>query len=421
MNNADVFNPREAQSGQVREAALMAALPQLIARAKTAVGWQTILHGVDAHAVNTRSALAQLPVTRKSDLKPLQTAALPFGGLTTTPPQKLARLFMSPGPVFDPEGSAPDFWRTAAALYAAGIRSGDILQNCFSYHFTPAAFMIEAGARALGCPVIPAGVGATEQQIEAMLALKPAAYIGTPSFLRILIEKAAEANADILHVRNALVAAEALPPSLRTWFKEHGMANVLQWYGTADLGCVAYETQTAGTVHPGMVLSEDLILEIVRPGTGDLCALGEVGEIVITSFNPDYPLIRFGTGDLTKVLEDASPESLCGRTNTRIAGWMGRADQTTKVRGMFVHPGQVADIIKRFSEVKRARMVVSGTLGQDEMLLQCESGVPLDNTVLQRIVESLRDVTKLRGQAQSVPLGSLPNDGKVIEDARSYQ
>jgi phenylacetate-CoA ligase len=355
---------------------------------------------------------------RQRDLKPLQSAAMPFGGLTTTPPAKLARLFMSPGPVFDPEGTAPDFWHTAAALYAAGIRAGDIVQNCFSYHFTPAAFMIEAGARALGCPVIPAGVGATGQQIEAMLALKPSAYIGTPSFLRILIEKAHELKADISHVRNALVAAEALPPSLRTWFNERGMDNVLQWYGTADLGCVAYETQTEGTVHPGMVLSEDLILEIVRPGTGDLCAAGEVGEIVITSFNPDYPLIRFGTGDLTKTLEGASP---CGRTNTRIAGWMGRADQTTKVRGMFVHPGQVAEVVKRFAQVKRARLVVTGAMGQDEMLLKCESDVLLDNTILQRIVESLRDVTKLRGQAQFVPLGSLPNDGKVIEDARSYQ
>jgi phenylacetate-CoA ligase len=418
MKTADVFDPREVQSADARETTLAGALPQLIARAKTAPGWHTILHSVDAATVNSRAALAALPVTRKGDLKSLQSATMPFGGLTTTPPQKLARLFMSPGPIFDPEGSAPDFWRTAAALHAAGIRRGDILQNCFSYHFTPAAFMIEAGARALGCPVIPAGIGATEQQIEAMLQLKPAAYIGTPSFLRILIEKAAEAKADISHVRNALVAAEALPPSLRAWFKEHGMDNVLQWYGTADLGCVAYETQTSGTVHPGMVLSEDLILEIVRPGTGDVCASGEVGEIVITSFNPDYPLIRFGTGDLTKVLDGPSP---CGRTNTRIAGWMGRADQTTKVRGMFVHPGQVADVVKRFDEITRARLVVSGQMGQDDMLLKCEAAGVLGDDLLQRVAQALRDVTKLRGAVEGVPLGSLPNDGKVIEDARSYQ
>jgi phenylacetate-CoA ligase len=250
------------------------------------------------------------------------------------------------------------------------------------------------------------------------VALRPTAYIGTPSFLRILIEKAQEAKADISHVRHALVAAEALPPSLRAWFKEHGMAGVLQWYGTADLGCVAYETQSEGAVHPGMVLSEDLILEIVRPGTGDVCAPGEVGEIVITSFNPDYPLIRFGTGDLTKVLEGASP---CGRTNMRIAGWMGRADQTTKVRGMFVHPGQVAEVAKRFDGIKRARLVVSGTMGQDEMLLKCEADGGLTGEMLQRIVDALRDVTKLRGSVQGVPIGSLPNDGKVIEDARSYQ
>ncbi|MFM2399896.1 MAG: hypothetical protein RL341_2053, partial [Pseudomonadota bacterium] len=297
MTNPDIFDPRETQSADAREAALMRSLPSLLAKAKTAPGWARILAAVDAAAVTSRAALAQLPVTRKNDLKPLQTGAPPFGALTTTATAKLGRLFMSPGPIFDPEGTGEDFWRTAPALYAAGIRSGDVLQNCFSYHFTPAAFMIEGGARKLGCPVIPAGIGATEQQIEAIQQLKPAAYIGTPSFLRILIEKAQEAQADISHLRNALVAAEALPPSLRTWFKEHGMTNVLQWYGTADLGCVAYETQSDGVVHPGMVLSEDLILEIVRPGTGDVCAPGEVGEIVITSFNPDYPLIRFGTGD----------------------------------------------------------------------------------------------------------------------------
>jgi phenylacetate-CoA ligase len=418
MISADVFDPLEAQSAGARETALMAALPQLIARAKTAPGWSKILRGIDAQAVHSRSALAALPVTRKGDLKTLQSEMLPFGGLTTTPPHRLGRLFMSPGPIFDPEGVAPDFWRSAAALYAAGIRAGDILQNCFSYHFTPAAFMIEAGARAIGCAVIPAGIGATEQQIEAMVTLKPSAYVGTPSFLRILIEKAHETGADISHVRRALVAAEALPPSLRAWFKEHGMASVLQWYGTADLGCVAYETHTDGAVHPGMVLSEDLILEIARPGTGDVCAAGEVGEIVVTSFNPDYPLIRFGTGDLTKVLDGPSP---CGRTNTRIAGWMGRADQTTKVRGMFVHPGQVAEVVKRFDTIKRARLVVTGQMGQDEMLLKCEAAAALSGEMLQRIVDALRDVTKLRGLAESVPLGSLPNDGKVIEDARSYQ
>ncbi|MGL4573764.1 MAG: phenylacetate--CoA ligase family protein [Burkholderiaceae bacterium] len=418
MTKPDVFDPREAHSADAREALLMRNLPGLLARAKAASGWARILADVDAAAVASRVALVQLPVTRKNDLKPLQTGAPPFGALTTTATAKLGRLFMSPGPIFDPEGTGEDFWRTAPALYAAGIRSGDVLQNCFSYHFTPAAFMIEGGARKLGCPVIPAGIGATEQQIEAIQQLKPAAYIGTPSFLRILIEKAQEAKADIRHLRNALVAAEALPPSLRAWFKEHGMTNVLQWYGTADLGCVAYETQTDGVVHPGMVLSEDLILEIVRPGTGDVCAPGEVGEIVITSFNPDYPLIRFGTGDLTKVLAEPSP---CGRTNTRIAGWMGRADQTTKVRGMFVHPGQVADVVKQFGQVKRARLVVTGQMGQDDMLLKCESDAALPAELLQRIVDALRDVTKLRGSVEGVPLGSLPNDGKVIEDARSYQ
>jgi phenylacetate-CoA ligase len=326
---------------------------------------------------------------------------------------------MSPGPIFDPEGRGGDWWRYARPLHALGARSGDLIQNCFAYHFTPAGLMVEGGAAHLGCPVIPAGIGQTEMQVQAMELLKPKVYVGTPSFLKIIIEKAQEMGADISSVKMALVGAEALPPSLRQWLNENGVPFVLQTYGSADIGNIAYETLTDGKLNPGMLLDETLLLEIVRPGTGDPVADGEVGEIVITSFNPDYPLIRFATGDMSAVLSGTSP---CGRTNTRIKGWMGRADQTTKVRAMFVHPSQVADIAKRHPVIKKARLVVSGEMANDEMTLHCEVDHP--DTALsevEAIIASIRDVTKLRGNVKLQAIGSLPNDGKVIEDARSYQ
>lgn len=413
----DYLDSLETRDPQLREADLMTRLPQLVARAQTAPGWARILAGVNAREITSRAALAQLPVTRKSDLKELQQQAMPFGGLTATPVSTLRRLFMSPGPIFDPEGQGIDWWRFARPMAAVGLRAGHVVQNCFSYHFTPAAYMVEGGAARLGCPVIPAGIGQTEMQVQAMAALRPDAYIGTPSFLKIIIDKAREMNADISSVQRAVVGAEALPPSLRKWLQENGVPNVLQMYGSADIGNIAYETQTGGEVNPGMVLDEDLILEIVRPGTGDPVAPGEVGEVVITSFNPDYPLLRFGTGDLSSVLPGLSP---CGRTNTRIRGWMGRADQTTKVRAMFVHPSQVAEVAKRHPAILKARLVVSGEMANDVMTLHCEveqaASVSAD-----LIVDTIRDVTKLRGEVKLVPPGSLPNDGKVIEDARKYE
>ena len=416
---SDLLDALEARDPAVREHDLLAALPALIKHAQTAPGWAKILHGVNPAEISSRVALAQLPVTRKSDLQTLQQTALPFGGLTATPTAKLSRIFMSPGPIFDPEGRGSDYWRFARPLYALGVRSGEIIQNCFAYHFTPAGLMAEGGAMKLGCPVIPAGIGQTEMQVQSMHLLRPQAYVGTPSFLKIIIEKAQEMGTDISSVSKALVSAEALPPSLRNWLQQHGVRHVLQTYGTADIGNIAYETLTDGELSPGMVLDETLLLEIVRPGTGDPVAEGDVGEIVITSFNLDYPLIRFGTGDMTAILPGISG---CGRTNIRIKGWMGRADQTTKIRAMFVHPSQVADIVRRHPEVKKARLVVSGEMANDVMTLHCEVTDPALMSVHHAaITASIRDVTKLRGEVQLVAIGSLPNDGKVIDDVRSYK
>ncbi len=416
---ADFYDALESRDPAARERDLFSALPGLISRAQQATGWSAILKGIDAAAITSRSALAHLPVTRKSELKDLQKSALPFGGLTTTATDQLSRIFMSPGPLFDPEGKGDDWWRYARPLHALGVRSGHLIQNCFAYHFTPAGLMVEGGAAKLGCPVIPAGIGQTEMQVQAMSLLKPTVYVGTPSFLKIIIEKALELGEDISSVKYALVGAEALPPSLRSWLIEHGVPHVLQTYGSADIGNIAYETLSNNQVNPGMVLDETLILEIVRPGTGEPVPEGEVGEVVITSFNPDYPLIRFATGDLSAILSGASP---CGRTNLRLKGWMGRADQTTKIRAMFVHPSQVADILKRHPQILKGRLVVSGEMGNDHMTLHCEVIDPDSaSNDAEAIIASIRDVTKLRGEVKLVIAGSLPNDGKVIEDARSYQ
>jgi len=415
----ELFDALEARDPAARERDLLSALPALVAQAQATAGWAGILQGVNAGEITSRQALAQLPVTRKADLKERQHAALPFGGLNSTPVQKLSRIFMSPGPIFDPEGRSEDYWRYARPLHALGVRSGDIIQNCFAYHFTPAGLMVEGGAAKLGCPVIPAGSGQTEMQVQAMTLLRPTVYAGTPSFLKIIIEKALEMGADISSLSKALVGAEALPPSLRNWLQEHGVAHVLQTYGSADIGNIAYETLTDGALNPGMVIDESLLLEIVRPGTGDPLPVGEVGEVVITSFNPDYPLLRFATGAMSAVLPGISP---CGRSNTRIKGWMGRADQTTKIRAMFVHPSQVAEIARRHPQISKARLVVSGEMANDVMTLHCEVTDPTSmNDQLDAIVASIRDITKLRGDVKLVAAGSLPNDGKVIEDARSYQ
>ncbi len=414
---SEYFDRLETRTRKAREAALMAALPKHIAHAKkNAPGFARILADVDPRKITSRKRLAGLPVTRKSDLGELQKAMPPLGGLNATPLAKLGKLFSSPGPVYDPEGRGKDWWRTARGLFAGGFRAGDLVVNTFAYHFTPAGSMLESGALALGCTVVPTGVGQTELQVAAIRDLRINAYIGTPSFLKLIVEKADELKADIGSLRKAMVGAEYLPPTLRKSFGERGI-RVLQLYATADLGHIAYETAMLdGTVNEGMVLDEELLLEIVRPGTGDPVPAGEVGEVVITSFNKDYPLIRFGTGDLSAVIEAPSP---CGRTNVRIKGWMGRADQSTKVRAMFVTPKQVNEVLRRHPEVARARLVVEGEVGNDRMTLRCEVR-ERPAGLAEAIVASIREVTKLRGEVELVAPGSLPNDGKVIEDARKY-
>ena len=414
----DYYDALETRDPVAREQDLFGRLPDLLAHAKAnAPGFARILKDVDPRAVTSREALAKLPVTRKSDLKALQAELRPLGGLNATPIEKLAKVFVSPGPIYEPEGRGQDWWRTARALYAAGFRPGDLVANTFAYHFTPAGSMLESGALAVGCTVVPTGVGQTDLQVAAIADLRISAYIGTPSFLKLIVEKAAELKADLSCLKKAMVGGEYVPPALRTAMAERGLS-VMQCYATADLGLIAYESRGPdGKVCEGMVGDEGLILEIVRPGTGDPVAAGEVGEVVATSFNRDYPLVRFATGDLSALLAGASP---CGRTNQRIKGWMGRADQTTKVKGMFVHPSQVADVVKRYAEVKRARLIVDTADGQDRMTLHCEVDAPPPG-LADRLVATIRDVTKLRGEVSLRRPGELPNDGKVIEDARKYE
>jgi phenylacetate-CoA ligase len=413
------YDALETRPPAEREAALLAALPQQIAHARTrSAAFANLLAGVDALAVDSRAALAQLPVIRKHELLERQKAARAaggdvFGGFSALGfGARMPRVFASPGTIYEPEGARKDYWRMARAMFAAGFRPGELIHNSFSYHFVPAGSMMETGAHALGCTVFPGGTGQTEQQVQAMAELQPAGYIGTPGFLKIIVDKAQELGIALPSIKKAMFGGEAFPPSLRDWFLARGITGY-QCYATADLGLIAYETEA----REGLVLDENVLVEIVRPGTGDPVAEGEVGELVVTSFNPDYPLIRFGTGDLSAMLPGPCPT---GRTNHRIRGWMGRADQTTKIRGMFVHPGQVADIARRFPEVLKARLVVSGEMASDSMTLQVEAAsAPRD--LASRISEAIRDITKLRGEVELKAPGSLPNDGKVIEDARSYK
>jgi phenylacetate-CoA ligase len=411
MPAAQFYDSLETRDPEARERDLLSALPRQIAHAKAqAPAYTARLRDIDPASITSPGALAMLPIVRKSELIELQKSAPPFGGLAAVKPGALARVFMSPGPIYDPEGRGRDYWRMARALFAAGFRAGDLIHNCFAYHLTPAGSMLETGAHALGCAVIPGGTGQTELQIKAIEHLRPQGYVGTPSFLRIILEKGRELGADLSSMKMALVSGEVFPLALQKEVAGHGIA-ALQCYGSADLGLIAYES----AARDGLIVDEGILLEIVRPGTGDPVPEGEVGEVVVTTLTPDYPLIRFATGDLSAILAGQSP---CGRTNTRIKGWMGRADQTTKVKGMFVHPTQVAEAVRPYREVLRARLVVGQENQIDVMTLFAEVPAGTEPALAERLTESLHAVTKLRGKVVLQAPGSLPNDGKVIEDTR---
>ncbi len=409
----EYYDDLETRSPEVREAQLMAALSAQVAHAKANSAWYAeAFKDVDPAAITSREALATLPVTRKHDLIELQKKSPPFAGLNGVPVGEAALIFTSPGPIFEMAGDRPDYYGAARAFFAAGVRKGDVVHNSFAYHLTPGAWLVHSGARALGCPVIPAGVGNTEQQVEVIAQIRPAAFSGTPDFLKILLEKADEMGADASSIKRALVGGGPLFPQLREWYKAQGIA-VFQTFATAELGNVAYESEAL----EGLIVAEDKIVEVLAPGTGDPVANdGDVGEMVVTLLNPEYPLIRLATGDLTAVLPGPSP---CGRTNMRIKGWMGRADQTTKVRGMFVHPEQIAAVLARHPEIGRARLVVDMADGRDIATFRCELG-SADDALKTGIAESFQAVCKVRCEVERVEPGSLPNDGKVIDDVRKF-
>lgn len=409
---AEFFDALETRDPEERERDLAARLPGLVAAALRAPGWRRHLGDVDPREIDSRAALARLPVLRKADLIALQKQAPPFAELVSEAPGSFGRLFASPGPIYEPEGPHEDAWRCARGLFAAGLRRGDILLNTFSYHLTPGGFILDSGARALGCAVIPAGPGNTEQQLDIIGQLRPTGYSGTPDFLKILLDAAAAGGRDVSSIRKAAVSGAAFPPSLQAEIKARGI-DAYQLYATADLGLIAYET----AARDGLIVNEDLLLEVVRPGTGDPVVPGEVGEVVVTSFDHHHPWIRLALGDLTAVLPGASA---CGRTNVRIKGWLGRADQTTKVKGMFVRPEQIAEIAKRHPELGRLRLVVTRAGETDAMTLKAEAAQRAD-ALAAAIGESLRAITKLGGSVELVAPGALPNDGKVIDDTRSYE
>lgn len=403
------YDDLETRGAEARAAALAAALPRQVAQARAgAPHYRALLADIDPAAITAPEALAALPVTRKSDLIRQQAEQPPFGGVVASDLGALARVFVSPGPIVEPEAAVPDYWRYARALFATGLRRGELLHNCFAYHFTPAGSMLEGGARALGCPVFPAGTGNTEMQARAAAQLRPRCYSGTPDFLKTILEKGEELGLDLSSLRLGHVTGGAYLPSLRDWYAARGLT-VLQSYGTADLGLVAYESEA----REGLILDEGVVVEILRPGTGDPVPDGEVGEVVVTTLNPHHPLLRFATGDLSAILPGASP---CGRTNRRIRGWMGRADQAAKVRGLFVRPEQVAELLRAVPGVKRVRLVVSLEGERDAMLLRVEAAP--DPALAERLGQALQAATKLRGTVELVPPGSLPNDGKVIDDTR---
>jgi phenylacetate-CoA ligase len=409
----EYYDSLETRSGDERAAAQLEALRAQIEHVKNNTrAYANALEDIDAESISDFEAFAALPLTRKSELLALQRKQSPFGGYITDDSAKLTHVFASPGPIYEPGFAVPDFWRFARSLYASGFRGGDLVHNCFSYHFTPAGQMFDSAAQALGCAVIPAGVGQTELQVQTIADLAPDGYVGTPSFLKIILEQADALGSDVSSLCKAMVSGEALPGPLRSGFVDRGI-RVQQCYGTADLGLIAYES----SAQEGLIIDEGVYLEIVRPGSGDPVSEGEVGEVVVTNLGLEYPLLRFATGDLSAYLPGVSP---CGRTNQRIRGWMGRADQTAKVRGMFIHPQQVDRVVKRHDEIGKARLVIDWVDQADQITLQCECDEG-DANLGAAIADSIRSICKLRGEVEFVAMGSLPNDGKVIDDIRQYE
>ena len=413
MTSSGYYDDLETRDPEAREAANMAALAKQVAKARAESAlYGKIFADVDPATITSREALAALPVTRKRDMIALQKNDPPLGGINTMPLESVSMIFTSPGPIYEIDTGAHDFYGVARAFYAAGMRKGDIVHNSLSYHLTPGAWIMDSGAKALGCPVIPAGVGNTEQQVQVINQIKPVAYAGTPDFLRVLLEKAAELQLDASSIKRAIVGGGPLFPQLRKEYNERGI-EVFETFATAELGNIAYQTKA----FDGMVVSEDKLIEILVPGTGTPVAReGEVGELVVTLLHPDNPLIRFATGDLTAVLPGVSP---CGRTNLRIKGWMGRADQTTKVRGMFIHPEQVAEVLKRHAEIGKVRLVVDAKDSKDHPVLQCEVANG-DDGLADELIKTFQAVCKVRGAIEFVSPGSLPNDGKIIDDIRKF-
>ncbi len=410
---SEFYDSLETRSADERATAQLAALRDQVAHVRNNTNaYADLFKDIDPLTITDAESFSQVPVTRKSELIDLQKKQRPFGGYTANNVSHYSHVFASPGPIYEPGYPVNDFWRFARSLYASGFRPGDLVLNCYSYHFTPAGLMFDSGAHALGCSVIPAGPGQTELQLQTIGDLQPNGYVGTPSFLKIIFDKADELGSDASSIGKAMVSGEALPPPLREGFVERGV-QTQQCYGTADLGLIAYESPAL----EGLIIDEGVYVEIVRPGTGNLVAEGEVGEVVVTNFGSEYPLIRFATGDLSAFMPGESP---CGRTNQRIKGWMGRADQTAKVRGMFIHPEQVDKVIKRHAEIGRARLVIDWVDEADQITLQCETWGG-DATLADAIAESIRAICKLRGGVELVAPDSLPNDGKVIDDIRKYE
>ncbi len=410
---SEFYDDLETRSADERAQAQFEAIrAQIVHVQNNTAAYSTALKDVDANEITDAESFSTLPLTRKSELIELQQTQRPFGGYTAKDTAFCSHVFASPGPIYEPGFTVPDFWRFARSLYASGIRAGELVHNCFSYHFTPAGQMFDSAALALGCSVIPAGVGQTELQVQTIADLRPDAYVGTPSFLKIILEQADDSGRDVSSMSKAMMSGEALPPPLRDGFVERGV-RVQQCYGTADLGLIAYESSAM----EGLIIDEGVYVEIVRPGTGELVTEDEVGEVVVTNLGREYPLIRFATGDLSAYLPGTSP---CGRTNQRIKGWMGRADQTAKVRGMFIHPEQVDKVVKRHSAISRARLVINWIDQADQITLQCESEVS-DASLVDAIAASIRSICKLRGEVEIVAPDTLPNDGKVIDDTRQYE